>query len=159
MTKEDGHDVVAQKGVDIEACRLQPEGRKRPTELDSFKVKVHMMQLVNDVIKQNVLINAAYENSGRRHVLNWCAESGLIISRIQLETVLLNLPGLITVHKCRQSPLGLADIPDPTDTSEEARIDKEWRTEGDEQDSDDGLTDAIESAIQRYEQLSSPIAE
>jgi len=93
--------------VDIDQARTCQEGAKRKIRsVETWVMKKHFPLLIDDLIRDNTTVDERY-SSCRNHIVRWCADNDIVISRVQLETVEINL----VPHKTAAERLGLAAVP------------------------------------------------
>lgn len=93
-------EIPLKKFIDLEQLRPVGEANRvhaaRPLpEYETFTMKKSYPKLVDYFYKSGIHLDRSYDNI-RRLVLKYCAMNRIIISRIQLETVELNLPGHVS---------------------------------------------------------------
>lgn len=75
-------------------------------------MKKHFPMIASDFDAGQVWTDSRYQSTERR-ILRWCADNAIVITRIQLETVTLNLPVHLSAiaDNAEARPLGLASDP------------------------------------------------
>lgn len=110
----EGYETEVVKNVDIDAALANPEGKAvKIREIETFVMKKHFPRLVQTCLDNALSPDGRYGNCARL-IHMWCAVNQIVISRVQLETVELNLP-----YHCKDAsrslteaePLGLASVP------------------------------------------------
>lgn len=79
-------------------------------EYETFTMKKTYPKLVNYFYLSGIVLMDSYNNI-RKLVLSYCAQNRIIISRIQLETVEINLPGHVNALLNEAVPLVTASQP------------------------------------------------
>ena len=103
----DDYQILRQKAVDIQQAQACQEGAKRKIRtVETWTMKKHFPLLIDDLIADKTTVDDRY-SSCRNHILRWCATHDIVISRVQCETVELNL----VPHKTVAERLGLATVP------------------------------------------------
>lgn len=109
------HEIPFKKNVDLDQLLPQAIANRehqaaRLPDYETFTMKKTYPRLVDYFYKNNIIVEDSYFNI-RRMVLKFCSSHRIIISRIQLETVELNLPGHIQERIQEAEPLVTASTP------------------------------------------------
>lgn len=111
----DDHEIPVLKNIDVDLLRqigLENKKHAKPTHsYETFTMKKSYPAMIQYFLDNRISFTGKY-NADRKLILSYCRKHSLIISRIQLETCELNVPGHVDERlHCEAAPLGSASQP------------------------------------------------